>query len=185
MRNTYTKDDVQFHSDGYREGRPAVNVKVYGWACGVPLPLELGSSYPVGRPDLLETHYTEPLFTHEWSEEHVDDETGSAFFWQACTDGFEMLQEDALEIFGRGVEVFAEGRSGGWAVVDGLPAIEEWDAIDLGKWRKFEKIAKSYAEDIPRVTVDLIYANCFLPWYSEELERYPLQSRTRGDLVAS
>ena len=41
---------------------------------------------------------------------------------------------------------YATGRSGGWVVVDGLPPVDTWDAVMLGRWRRFEKMLKEAVE---------------------------------------
>lgn len=161
-RTTYRKDDVQVHSEGFgRMGRLAVNVKVYRSSRSVPLPLELGSSYPIGHPELISTSYTADGFTHEWVEQWAEEnsDTADSLFWQTCADGWEQLQELAEEIWGKGTKVYSEGRSGGWAVVDGLDDLEQWDAIALGKWRRFERLARIVADDVPRVMLEAIYFN--------------------------
>lgn len=38
----------------------------------------------------------------------------------------------------RNAQVYSAGRSGGWLVVEGLPDVEDWDAVMLGRWRRFE-----------------------------------------------
>jgi hypothetical protein len=168
---SYSKADVEFHSDGMGRGRkPAVNVKVYGSTWDVKLPMHLGSSYPAGHPELIEESWTHPLFTHEWIDENVSSETLDSFFWQACRDGFEWIESNAQDIFDSDVKVYSEGGSGGWAVPDGLPDFDSWDAIMLGKWRRFERWAKAEAEDVPRAIVDNVYHCLFLPWLDEQDE---------------
>lgn len=163
MRRT----DVEFHSDGFRPSRPAVNVKVRGSYDDVTLPLELGGVSEDGGKT-WQAVLTDPLFTHEWIEDNMSEESVFGFFDAACQDAWEMLTEDAKEIFGSHVKVYSEGRSGGWAVVDGLPEFDTWDAIMLGKWGKFTRYARAYADDVPRAMVDLIYANVFEPWKDHE-----------------
>lgn len=153
---TYSKNDVSL-----RGGNPAVNVKVYGSPYDVSLPLDLGSSYPTGQPELIEHHTTDAGFTRKWLEAHVSDLDWT--FEAACQDGWEMLETEAAEIFGPNITLQQEGRSGGWCVVEGLADIEEWDAIALGKWRRFEKCANAIVNDIPRSMVWLAWANVFEP----------------------
>src|SRR5260221_11426319 len=74
-------------------------------------------------------------FAREWYDSDREDWT----FGTACEDGFDMLQNDAQEIFGASAKVYSTGRQGGWAVVEGLPDIESWDAIMLSKWSRFCK----------------------------------------------
>lgn len=109
----YSKADVQMHRDGFGPFHPAVNVKVRD-------------------------------FGGELSAE--DFEADSESFDKAMRFAFESAQqrfwryasEAATEIFGSEVEVYSEGRSAGWVVVSGLPPIEDWDAIALGAWGRFE-----------------------------------------------
>jgi hypothetical protein len=95
---------------------------------------------------------------------NFEDEDGT-WFEATCEDSWEMLGNDVEEIFGPNVKLYAEGRSGGWAVIDGLADFEEWDAIDLAKWRRFEKYAHIYANDIPYQVACLWYLNIFEPSY--------------------
>lgn len=157
------KEDVQItYHNGVGDRSPMVNVKVYGSVSSVPLPLELDASFPAGRPDLLTTHYSDPGFTHEWIEENVSDDEMSEWFYFACESGFEWLQDEASRIFDNyNVTVYSAGRSGGWAVVEGLPEIEEWDAIMLSKWKRFANVAEEVTDDIPRSIVGLIYSNVY------------------------
>lgn len=107
----YTKGDVEFHRDGYGPVRPAVNVKVglLNW------PLE-----ELGVSDELAEEAGNLAF-----------ELAQEAFWN------EIAPDWAQECLGD-VEVFSEGRSAGWLVVDGLEDFETWDAIQLAKWHKFE-----------------------------------------------
>ena len=157
MPATYTKEDVERSYHRGSEGLPMVNVKVYG---GLREGLRDFQKY---EPD------ADPRFTEEWIEEHCPDEDGSRF-WLACEWGFETLQEEAREMFGRHVVVYAEGRSGGWAVVSGLPPVDEWDAVALAKWRRYEKFARAEAADIPYQIVSGCYLNEFPEWADEQSE---------------
>jgi len=172
---TYSKEDVEFHSDGFRPSRPAVNVKVYGSISNVPLPLDLGRYSDDGGKTWKESR-TDSEFTHEWLEEHLAEDV--ELFNYACENGWNMLQEEAVEIFGKSIygkpiTVYSEGRSGGWAIVDGLPEFESWNAVDLMRWRRFEIFAKATADDIPRQIIELAYFNVFLPWKEEREDARP------------
>lgn len=157
-KRIYTREDVET-----RSGHPCVNVKVYGSTRSVKLPMCLCGSRPADQPDTpIVWEYTDPEFTHAWIEEHSNDSQADGAFALACESGWETIHEDAREIFGVHVKVYSEGRSGGWAVVHGLPDIDTWDAIMLGKWRKFERYAKLTASDVPRLMVDDFYFNNFL-----------------------
>lgn len=152
----YKKSDVTFHGTGYAgPGVPAVNVKV---PYGLPkLPLDLGSFSDDGGAT-WKVSETDPDFTAEWIDA-LGDRHLNTWFEAACESGWEYLQELAVEVFGAGVKVYSEGRSGGWAIVEGLTDFDSWDAVDLGRWRKFEALARAAAADIPRQMVELIYYN--------------------------
>ena len=153
------KDDVDFHSDrGPRV--PAVNVKVRDlWRIEKFVP-QIQEEQP--------EH--EPPFTWEWVEEHVSEDALMDWFGFACESGWEMLQQDAEDIFGSHVKVYSQGRQGGWAVVEGLKDFDYWDAVDLAKWAKFARFARAEADDIPRAMLELIYINRFDRWVADQIE---------------
>jgi hypothetical protein len=143
-----SKVDVTHHRDGYGStGSPAVNVKVHNWIDDVTLP---------------SVEYDE-RYTHEWINAHLSERQQQAWWDAALESGWEMLQDDAEEIWGTGVKVYSEGRCGGWATIHGIPDFETWDAIELGRWRKFARWARATADAIPEQTVSLIYINVFEP----------------------
>lgn len=154
---TYRKTDVQFHRTGYAgPGVPAVNVKVpFG---RIPLPLDLGSFSTDGGAT-VQTAVTDPGFTWDWIDANLTDDDVNFAFEFACMAGWEYLGDEAKAIFGDHVTVYSEGRSSGWAIVDGLKDFDDWNAVDLGKWRRFALIARAYADDIPRQMVEGIYMN--------------------------
>lgn len=158
------KEDIEFHSDGYRDSKPAVNVKVYD-------SLTNGfSKWKLYNPD------ENPHFTLNWIEEHVTDESLDHMFWFTCEMRWEDIEAEAQEIWGsrmiedhRGrhhsTKVYSEGRSGGWAVVDGINNdVDSWDAIEFSKWRRFAKFARATADGIMWDVVDSIYHNDFQEW---------------------
>lgn len=163
-----TKADIEYHG---RDNTPAVNVKVYKSMRSVPLPLDLGSVSSDGKT--FEPITTDPRFTHDWVEEHIPEDDYNLFQF-ACESGWEWLEMCAQDIW-QGCKVYSEGRSGGWAIVSGgdfNPNVDEWDAIEFGKWRKFARIARDIADDIPRSMLDLAYANDFEQWLdAQEQER--------------
>jgi hypothetical protein len=163
MTRTYSKDDVEFHSLGFSSNQqPAVNVKIYKTLNDVELPINLGGSHPVGKPEEFQWHYTDPEFTVDWVEDNLTEEQIQGTWDLMCESGWEYLQQIAEEIWPDiKVKVYAEGRSGGWAVVEGLPDFEYWNAIELGRWRRFEKIAKAVAADVPHQVMVSIYINEF------------------------
>jgi hypothetical protein len=160
----YSRDDVETHADGFGPIRPAVNVKVYG---------SLESAWA----EFVKDEEPDEGFTLEWIRENVSDESLDAIFWNTCENEFEYLasyatsDEDAIfpaSQYGR-VTIEREGRSGGWAVVDGLPDIEEWDAVLLARWRKFERVAKDIAAGIMVQVLSSVYINEW-EWQRAETE---------------
>lgn len=120
----YSKDDVEMHSDrGPR--RPAVNVKCYRFP----------DSYKVAEYFSADPESAEVEKAMQYAFEMRQD-----VFWEDA-------QRDASEIFGSHVKVYSQGRSGGWLVVQGLKDFDDWNAIDLAKWRKFERWCKGNVPD--------------------------------------
>lgn len=77
------------------------------------------------------------------------------------------------------VQVYSEGRQGGWCVVHGLPDIEEWDAIALGRWARFAKGVTAIAqEDYPYAFVWNLAVNVFEPIREERRNAYPAPAYT-------
>ena len=103
------------------EYRPAVNVRCYAW----PSPDKAMEAFGCSRAlaeQALEYAY----------------QSARANFWE---DAQEWLADTA---FGAGAcKIHAEGRSDGWLVVTGLPDVDAWDAVMLGKWAKFAKLVQS------------------------------------------
>jgi hypothetical protein len=155
-RQTYTRDDVQTHSDGFRDSLPAVNVKVYK---GIH---DVWTQYEREERD-------DDGFTLEWIEEHLTDDDLSHYFQFACESEYEYLEGWATGTDGAEDPLFpddnitleVQGRSGGWIAVRGLPAIEDWDAVRLARWRRFERIARSIADGIPIQMLSLIEINAY------------------------
>jgi hypothetical protein len=156
-----TKADIEYHSDGYRSHKPAVNVKVHD---------DINDGYRAFVKHSGED--IDPLFTEEWIEEHISEERMYSYWERAIESSWENLQNDAVEIFGQGTKVYAEGRQGGWAYIDGMTAddVESWDAIEFGKWRRFAKYARAQADDVMYLVVDGIYYNAFQAWKDERSE---------------
>lgn len=152
----YRKTDVQT-----RGGNPAVDVKVRGYWRRVPLPLDLGSCDGVA----VKTH---PAFTHDAAEPFMESH-GAAAFECICQDFWEMVQDQARDFLKRPVRVYSEGRSGGWAVVHGLPDVDTWNAVDLARWRRFELWCEAQANDAPRAMLEWVYFNAWDP-NSQHLE---------------
>lgn len=149
------KADVGTHRVGYGiTSLPAVNVKVYRY------PSQLTDQEWADATDLAGDELAR---FREWAEEWFDTEQSWWTFDTACESEREYLADWAPEILGRDAEVHYEGRQGGWAVVDGLPDVESWDAIALGRWAKFARIARAIADGIPAQMVGLAYLNVWEP----------------------
>lgn len=157
------KADVTYHSDGYRRSRPAVNVKVYARptdAMAIRVLRDEGQSLSCG-------------FSLAWIEEHLTEREQMHFWDLALEDAWEQLREDvnAESVFGRHVDIYSEGRSSGWAVVEGIESADDWDAIRLGRWAKFVRYCRETVHGIPYQYLGLIYLNVFEPQYDKAKER--------------
>lgn len=154
---TYSREDVET-----RGGNPAANVKVY---------LTIQDAWGVFKRE----ENPDERFA-QWLGEHVTDEYLDAIFWIVCGFEFEYLKDWAEDrgkepnpLFpGYRVEVWQEGRSGGWAVVHGLPDVETWDAVLLARWRRFERIARDIADGVPHQVLCSLYLNEFESWREEQ-----------------
>lgn len=170
MSTIRTKDDIEFHSDYFGPVRPAVNVKIYADWRRVSLPLDMGR-YSDDQGKTWKNNGTDAGFTVEWIEENVSEGAFETYFQLACENGWEALQDIAEEIYGKDAKVYSEGRSGGWAVVHGIDDdVDGWDAVALSKWRKFAKLARATADDVPRALLDGLYANVYEPERDEQTE---------------
>ncbi len=149
----YRKSDVTFH-----DGHPAVNVKVpyLSYSEWDNLAWQVA-----GDEDVIPEHFIDAM--NEWREENDTD-----WIWEtACESGWDQLQYDVGEIwpirqYGK-LQVYAEGRSDGWAVVDGLDDFESWDAIELARWAKFAKWARIIADGVPYEMLTLFLLNVYEP----------------------
>ena len=164
MGSDMKKEDIEYHSDGYgRASVPAVNVKVHSW--NIAFPIKLGRWSDDGGATWHD-EMTDAGFDEEWIEQYAPDEHGERFGF-ACECAWEYLQDEARDIFGGNVKVYSQGRSGGWAIVEGLDDAESWDAIAVSRWARFAKVARSLADDIPRQVAEGIYHNEYLPALQE------------------
>lgn len=122
QRRQYSKQSVQTRTDrGYGGYRPCVNVKAYSW------PSDLAYMIWKEWPHVNLGHAAKVA---EWAWEMA-----ISCFW----DEWNTAEAMPRDYFPRHtVRIVCEGRSGGWLVVDGLPEVEEWDAVDLAYWRSFE-----------------------------------------------
>ena len=157
-RTIGSKADVKFHgTNGPYHPLPAVNVKCYNGLESVKLE-ELDGAHPD--------------FTPEWIERCLKDTQVWQWFDSAREYQWDYLQDVAREIFRGSVKVWSAGRSGGWAVVEGLPDFASWNAVDLARWRKFAYAAESIAADVPYQAAGLILLNEFEPWQEERVARF-------------
>ena len=118
----YKKTDIDRHTDnGYGAGYPSVNVKVYHVGCT--------------SEDVIAMF---PGCTEEQADKALE------FAWlMACESFWEYWGDPEYAYFpGDKPRVYSTGRSGGWLIVQGLAPVEEWDAIMVRKWAKFQKDVK-------------------------------------------
>jgi hypothetical protein len=172
MLELKTKEDIEYHGTHFDYNRqPAVNVKVYD---------SLPNGFTRWEKDIKD-HDAE--FTLDWIEQNVSDEYLENIFWATCELGWETLEDEARNIWGRDmftdrygarkyrVHVYSAGRSGGWAYVDGADMdVDSWDAIEFSKWKRFARFARAEADGIMWSVVDWIYENLFFEWKDERSE---------------
>jgi hypothetical protein len=122
------KSDVRFYSDGYG-AHPAVCVKVHhNLGCSTKDVMEkFGCSEEQAEKALQFAFDAECVqFWEHWQDDSGDFENG-------------LHGSPEYAYFpGHKVTVSCEGRSGGWLVVYGLPEFEEWDAVLLARWNRFQ-----------------------------------------------
>jgi len=108
------KSDIDiYYERGFRGGRPSVNVKVHRFA-----------------PGLRAENFN-------CSEETLDQAREYAF--EAAQRQFwEDVQDTAEYYLGAGIKVYSAGRSGGHLIVSDLDPVEDWDAIKVSAWGRFE-----------------------------------------------
>lgn len=167
---TYSKRDVRWHAVGMGAQVPAVNVKV--------------RAYPMMDDKYLDRDL-DPEFTIDWVREHLTDDDFEFWFWAACESSRDMLQDDAFEIFGPWAKIYSEGRSAGWIIVDKITDIDEWDAIELGKWRRFERSAHAYVGQVPNEMFQLIEINVFDPWRAKRDRNAALDAAAQLPITAN
>ncbi len=141
MPRHYRKEDVDI-----KDSLPAVNVKAY----------DTPSVYKIAE------HFN-----------CSEDQAGKACefaFNSTCEMFWEQIGDTAEYHFGD-VNIWSAGRSGSWLVVEGLPNIDSWDAVQLAKWRKFEREVKAEVKHITsfEAFADAIEAN---DWHKDGAELY-------------
>ncbi len=139
---------------------PAVNVKVYHY------------DGPSAQP--AEDAGEDAAKFADWLDQQSDHER--EFWWRcAVENGWDRIQECATDRFGPGVAVYSAGRSGGWAIVEGLPDpngedAEVYDEFPLKAWEAFETDCAAIVKDLAYQVGDLFYFNAYVPEV-EALER--------------
>lgn len=147
-----------------------MTLQVPGRKADVLIRHERGKYYPA----LNVKRYQSP----EWSASRINEhfkcgedraEKVAAIVYECCVEDFwrDSTAAALSSAFGEhhGLEVFSAGRMGGTLIVEGLPPVESWDAVTLGRWRKFASLIKSEIEymetwDFGR---DMIEANEWAP----------------------
>lgn len=158
--SSYSRADVRLRSE-HGELFPVVNVKVYG---------DVRDSFEA----FTRAEDPDVRFTLEWIAEHVSDDELGEVFWHACQSEYEYLERwttgaDGDPMFpDHAVTLEQCGRSGGWIIVRGLPDLEDWDAVLLARWRRFERIARDIAADVPFQMLEILYLNDFERWSDEQ-----------------
>lgn len=146
------------HSDVKHEALPAVNIKVHYHVD--PTTIKPDSDMP--DPDF-------PAWLRERWEGMGNDERES-WYQDACTLGVESMIEDAQNIFrddacalgvpSHNVEVWQEGRSGGWLVIQGLPGyVPDWDATLRTAWTAWTEGCAAQVADLSRAIAWSLYYN--------------------------
>jgi hypothetical protein len=159
------KSDVETYYD--RGGRylPSVNVKVNNAWQWYKYAYHVARSEGDARPDDA-TRFA------EWCERHAEDEKLEWLFEAECESGWESASCDLDNVwgYGNGLKVEGRGRSGGHLVVIGLPDIDEWDAIALGRWARYAKWQRLNADDVPYQMAWQAYFNVWEPLEAERAE---------------
>lgn len=155
------KADVQlnYHNDGRGHGAPMLNVRVDYLTDAQWQALAATVETDTGM---------EGVATWLAAQPDADDATNWAID-AACEDGATHATELAGEVFGerygttehRERKVWQTGRSGGWLYVEGLPDVESWDAIMLGKWSRFAKGCAEIVAGIPYDALTLLAINTY------------------------
>lgn len=145
-----------------RGGYPALDVKYRGrMERDCPLPMSLGGCDSGDGRGMVES-MTPPGFTWDWIRAQDDDRQHAWWEW-ACESGWEDAQSSAEDIFGKRAKVYSDGRSGGWLVVHGLPPVESWDAIMLGKWSRYAARAREAVKGLAYSVAWNAYTHGFEP----------------------
>lgn len=161
MTRRYSRDDVDTYYTRHGGRVPSINVKAsgYGW--------EKVATRVAADNDA-------PGFTPEWCEANISEDTANVLWEWAIESGRELIESDAdLAYEGTAYtpRCSYDGRSGGHLVVDGLPDLDEWDAVLLGKWRRFEKWVAAIVDDQAYRMADMAWANMYEAAQAEHAEQ--------------
>lgn len=153
------------------QGLPMVNVKHHFWWDDIVSRYKDTTAH-----DLPLT----PAFW-DWAQELYDD--AERHNWaqfhpiEACCElareyGWTTAQMDAEEMFGDHVEIYSEGRSGGWLVVKGIgsPRDGEWDTEDAELWAKYEQYVRAIVDELDYYFVWYLFVNFYEPHMEEVKE---------------
>jgi hypothetical protein len=82
---------------------------------------------------------------------------------------------------GEKVTVDCQGRSGGWLVVLGLPPVEEWDAVMVSRWNKFQNDVRNDVDYQmgKEAMLEAIEAN---EWWKDGASQYNYIDTDKGTL---
>lgn len=174
----FTRADIRYHGLGYGSTMvPAVNVKIY----------EDTKASHLAAFELAMGEEFDRRFTLEWVNGQPDKDRYSCWD-EALREGWEQLQEDtnAEDVFGRTVEVFSEGRQGGWAYVDWPRSqrqagtrgnlftkddVSTWDAVAVARWGKFVRYCRETCQDQHHRYLWRLFHDIYLPWREDEDRR--------------
>jgi len=159
MSRTYSKKDVEISYHQFHSGYPMVNVKdrSNNWNA-------IREAFPDADEKQLERAIG---FWFDGAQE---------LFWNE--DAPDLLRE----CLGKSAKLYSAGRLGGWLVVEGLDPVDEWDAIALGRWRKFEAAIRRCVKSLTTAecAIEDIEAN---RWAEPMAERYNFVDRDGDDAV--
>jgi hypothetical protein len=167
-------ETVDMHSEYGRNAHPAVNIKLLishndlTSRMDTLLPLDLGGVSDADGSNFRRMR-TDEEFTLAWIEEHLDEDERVSWWQDACQENFEQGKELAERTWpDRTIEVYSEGRSGGWMVVFGLGDPEDWTPEQVATWATFKEQIRALVDDVPRAYLWAINANVFEPWALEQ-----------------
>jgi hypothetical protein len=159
------KADIDLYYDRNGRWHPSVNVKVndaWRWS-------KFAQDVALGEGGATTD---EAKRFEAWCERHAEDSRLEWLFEAACESGWESASCDLDNVWGphNGLKVESRGRSGGHLIVIGLPEIEEWDAIALGRWARYVRWQKLNVDNVPYEMACLAYLNVWEPLEVERAE---------------